>query len=133
MAATTTDFTFDPEEIRAAERSLVALLEDPDVGKRVTAYAEDAIFVMSGAPAVHGRDEMTRRTKTQLFSVSLTPYSTEGHGRLACVYGLFTGVIGRTAYSEGQAVAMRFLILWRKESDGVWRIAKEFLNTDVAQ
>ena len=123
--------SFDPEEIRAAERHLIALLEDPDVGRRVSAYTEDAIFVMSGAPAVHGRDEMNRRTKTQLFSVALTPYETEGQGRLACVYGFFTCVVGRTASSDGQPIAMRFLIVWRKESDGVWRIAKEFLNTDI--
>ena len=29
-----------------------------------------------------------------------------------------------------EANAMRFLIVWRKEGDGVWRIAREFLDAD---
>jgi ketosteroid isomerase-like protein len=126
------DRTFDPEEIRAAERNLVGLLEDSDVEKRVAAYAVDAIFVMSGAPTVQGRKEMSRRPKTRLFDVSLTPHSTEGYGPIACVYGDFACVVGRTTSSEGQPLTMRFLIAWRKEPDGVWRIFREFLNTDVA-
>jgi ketosteroid isomerase-like protein len=130
MPALPMEPNFDKEEIRAAERHLVTLLEDPDVSKRVAAYTDDAIFAMSGAPAVHGRDEMMRRPKRRLFSVSLSPMETEGHGRLACVYGRFAAVVDRTDSSDGRPIAMRFLIVWRKEADGVWRIAKEFLNTE---
>jgi ketosteroid isomerase-like protein len=130
MTATPMEPDFDPEEIRTAERHLVTLLEDPDVSKRIAAYTEDAVFVMSGAPAVRGRDEMMRRTKRRLFSVSLSPLETEGQGRLACVYGRFAGVVDRTDTSEGKPIAMRFLIVWRKDTDGVWRIAKEFLNAE---
>jgi ketosteroid isomerase-like protein len=124
--------SFDVAEIRAAERSVVAMLEDPDVSKRTYAYTEDATFCMSGVPVIQGRQEMLSRTKTQLFSVSLKPYATEGHGNLAYAYGLFSCFIGRTATSVGTPIDLRFLTVWRKEADGVWRIAKEFLNTDEA-
>jgi len=119
---------FDPAEIRAAERSVVAMLEDPDVSKRAYAYTEDATFCRSGVPVVQGRQEMLNRTKTQLFDVLLEPHITEGHGNLACVYGRFSCLVGRTPASPGTSVALRFLIVWRKEADGVWRIAREFLN-----
>jgi ketosteroid isomerase-like protein len=65
--------SFDVAEIRAAERSVVAMLEDPDVSKRAYAYTEDAAFCMSGVPVIQGRQEMLSRTKTQLFAVSLKP------------------------------------------------------------
>jgi ketosteroid isomerase-like protein len=124
--------SFDEAEIRAAERSVVALLEDPDVSKRAYAYTEDAIFCMSGVPVIQGRQEMLSRPNTQLFSVSLKPEATEGHGNLAYVYGHFSCFIGRTAGSAGTPIDRRFLMVWRKEADGIWRIAKEFLNPDEA-
>jgi ketosteroid isomerase-like protein len=125
--------SFDEAEIRAAERSMVALLEDPELSKRAYAYTEDAIFCMSGAPVIQGRQEMLSRPNTQMFSVSLKPEATEGHGNLAYVYGRFSCFIGRTASSAGTPVDLRFLMVWRKEADGIWRIAKEFLNPDEAQ
>jgi ketosteroid isomerase-like protein len=133
MPSTDTDMPFDPEEIRAAERNLLALLEDPDVSKRTAAYTEDAVFVMEGSPPVEGRAAMIRRTKTRLISCSLTPYSTEGNGRLACVYGRFRCVVVRGESSEGRSVVLRLLMVWRKEPDGVWRIAREFLNNTIEE
>ena len=40
-------------------------------------------------------------------------------------------IMGRTASSIGEPIAMRFLIVWRKESDGISRIARASVNTDV--
>jgi ketosteroid isomerase-like protein len=122
---------FDPEEIRSAERHLVALLEDPDTGKRVTSYTEDAVFMMPGEPPIEGREQMRRRTKTRLYSVSFTPLTTEGNERLASVYALFRCVVDKSESSEGRSVALRILMVWRKEDDGVWRISREFLIPDV--
>lgn len=119
----------DEAQIRAAERSFVALLEDPDVSKRASAYTEDAIVCMSGMPVIQSRQEMLSRQNKRLFSVSLEPEATEGSGNLAYVYGRFSCRIDRA----GTAIQSRFLMVWRKEADGVWRISKEFLNSDEAQ
>jgi ketosteroid isomerase-like protein len=118
---------FDPEEIRSAERHLVALLEDQDTGKRLMRYTEDAVFMMPGEPPIEGREQMRRRTKTRLYSVSLIPLTTEGNDRMASVYARFSCVVGKSETSEGQIVALRILMVWRKEDDGVWRISREFL------
>ena len=77
---------FDPEEIRSAERHLIALLEDSDTGKRVMSYTEDAVFMMPGEPPIEGREQMRSRAKTRLHSVSLIPLTTEGNERFASVY-----------------------------------------------
>jgi ketosteroid isomerase-like protein len=125
--------SFDEAEILAALDAVVAALEDPDPTKRAYAYTKDAVFVMSDVAAVHGRAEMLRRLQTgaPLESVTVTPFKIEGSGNLASVYGRFSCLVGRSATSPGSTVAMRLLMVWRKESDGAWRIAHEFLNTEV--
>ena len=124
---------FDAAGIRAAERVLARALEDPDTSRRASSYTEDAVFLFPGAPAVHGREELLRRPTVPLNDVVITPLETEGLGNLACVYGLFSCVVGRTAYSFGSTVVMRFLMVWRRESDGVWRIARESLSLDTPE
>jgi hypothetical protein len=57
--------SFDVSEIRAAECSVVAMLEDPAVSKRAYAYTEDATFCMSGIPVIQGRQEMLSRREPQ--------------------------------------------------------------------
>lgn len=123
--------SFDAAEIRAAERAILRALEDPDTNKRLECYTHDAVFLFPGAPAVHGREELGRRSKANLSSCKMTPLQTEGSGNLACVYGLFSCVSGRTGPSAETIVSMRFLIVWRREPDGVWRIARESLSFDT--
>jgi hypothetical protein len=72
-------------------RSLVGTLEDADRRSGPTTYAEDATFVMFGA-VLHGREEMLRRLETAtvlMSSITTTPHTIEGDGRLAYVYGDF--------------------------------------------
>ena len=116
-------------EIRETLQSLVGILEDADLKKRAYAYTEDATFVMSGATPVHGREEMLRRLETgaRLSSVQITPHTIEGEGRLASVYGHFACLAGRTDASPGIPATLYFLMVLRKEQDGAWRIAREFL------
>ncbi len=124
---------FDEAEIAAALQALVGVLEDPDPRKRAYAYTEDATFVMPGMPPVQGREEMLRRLEngTILRSVRITPYDIEGRQDLAYAYGLFTCVVDPAEGRPGGRVAMRFLMVLRREPDGVWRIAREFLSAEA--
>ena len=120
---------FDEAEIRTAERALEAALGSSDPTAWVHAYTEDAVFVAPGAPAVQGREallEMARAMKP-LSSVSIQALRTEGSENLAYVYGLASWVSGRPA-SVGARVDVRFVIVWRREADGQWRVAHEMLN-----
>jgi ketosteroid isomerase-like protein len=117
---------FDPAEVEATLRSLVAVLEDPDPKRRIDAYCSDAIFVMEGSPPVHGA-EMLDRDPPVLYAVTVIPERIEGCHRLAVVYGRFTCFLNRTSDDPGMPIAMRLLMHLRKEDDGVWRIAHESL------
>lgn len=118
---------FDPAEVEATLRSLVAVLEDPDPTRRIDAYTSDAIFVMEGSPPVRGGAEMLDRDPPRLYDVTVVPERIEGCHRSAVVYGRFTCFLNRTPDDPGVPVATSLLMHLRKESDGVWRIAHESL------
>src|SRR6266508_5747649 len=128
-----TERSTDEDGFIDQDGAVVTALEDPDPRKRAYAYTQDAIFVMPGIPPVHGREEMLRRLETSavLRSVTITPYTIEGSYDLACIYGRFTCITDRTEAGPGGPVAMLVLMVRRKESDGVWRIAREFLSAEV--
>jgi len=56
--------------------------------------------------------------------------STVGDGDFAATYGRATWVSG-TSGSGAPVVGRRLLMVWRKETDGQWRIARELLNEDL--
>jgi ketosteroid isomerase-like protein len=88
-------------------------------------YTEDAILVESGE-RVEGRPALLAmaRAMKPLSSVSMAPRHTEGDGRLAYVVGTASWV-GSHGPTNVQA-----LMIWRKEPDGVWRIAYESLSPE---
>ena len=118
--------TTDTAEVAAALESFVAVLEDPDPQARAFIYTEDATFAMPGI-LVEGRRAMLERLKsgTILESVTLTPLGIERRNDLAYAYGRFS------CRDRGRPVAMRFLMVLRKESDGNWLVQREFLADEV--
>ena len=123
---------FDENEIRAAERALAAALEAADPTAWVYMYTEDAIFVGPGSPAVEGRAALLQmaRAMKPLSSVVMTPLKTEGDGKVACVYSRGSWINGRPP-NDGQESKVRFMIVWRKEGNGQWRVAMEVMTPDA--
>jgi ketosteroid isomerase-like protein len=109
--------------VAAALQGFIPLLEDPDPRQRAYIYTEDATFVMPGMTLLQGRAEMLQRleTGTQLHSVTITPSTIDARDDLAYACGLFSCV------QDDRAVTLHFLMVLRKETDGAWRIAREFL------
>ena len=120
---------FDESEIRAAEHRLETALEADDPAAWVLDYTEDAVFDGGGEHAVVGRDSLLAmaRSMRPLGSVSIRPLRTEGRGDLAVVW-VEAGWVSGPAASEPTTVEVRGMILWRKEPDGVWRVAMEHIG-----
>ena len=118
---------FEESEIRAAERRLEAALEEDDHTAWVYDYTEDAVFD-GGEQAVVGRESLLAmaRSMRPLRSVSIRPLRTEGAGGLAAVW--FEGAWVSGPGTDPTNVEVRGVILWRKEPDGVWRVAIEHLR-----
>jgi len=87
------------------------------------------VFDGGGEHAVVGRDSLLAmaRSMRPLRSVSIRPLRTEGRGDLAAVWIEAAWVSGPEA-SEPTTVEVRGMILWRKEPDGVWRVAMEHIG-----
>lgn len=120
---------FDEAEIRAAEQLLQTALEADDRTAWVRQYTDDAVFDAGGEHAVVGRDALLgmARSMRPLGSVSIRPLLTQGREELAVVWFEGSWVSG-PAESEPRSVEVRGVIVWRKEPDGVWRVAIEHIS-----
>ena len=123
------DTAFDVAEIRASERALEAALESTDPTAWVFQYTEDAVFDGGGAHAVEGREALLAmaRTMKPMTSVAIRDLRTEGRCGLATVWFEASWISGSST-EDGTTVEVRGMMLWRKESDGSWRVAIEHLS-----
>ena len=120
---------FDESEIRAAERRLEGALEAVDRTAWVFEYTADAVFDGGGEHPVVGRDSLLAMASAMrpLTEVSIRPLRTEGRDGLATVW--FEGSwVSWSAESGPENVAVRGIIVWRRETDAVWRVAMEYIG-----
>jgi len=118
------DPLFDESEIRAAEHRLESALEADDPTAWVLDYTEDAVFDGGGERGVVGRSSLLTMAESMrpMRAVSIRPLRTEGSGGLAAVW------VEASWVSGSNTVDVRGMILWRKEPDGVWRVAMEHIG-----
>jgi uncharacterized protein (TIGR02246 family) len=124
---------FNEAEIRAAERALEQALQSSDPTAWVYLYTEDAVFAAPGEPSGQGRPALLQMAKAMrpLSSVSIQPLRTEGSAGLAAVYAKASWISGLPP-EAGSISKVRGIMVWRKEADGQWRVARELLHADPA-
>ena len=84
-----------------------------------------------GAPAIEGRSAFLDAVpEISISSMEIVADSTLGAGDFAATLGRATWASGPKG-SDAPIVRRRFLMVWRREPDGRWRIAREMLNEDV--
>ena len=123
--------TTDLAAIRAAEADLAEAFESVDRAAWVDFYTEDAIFVGPGVPAIEGRNALLAAApQINISAMEIGADSTLGSGDFAATLGRAAWISGPRG-SDAPKVRRRFLMVWRREPDGRWRIARELLNEDV--
>jgi ketosteroid isomerase-like protein len=117
---------FDTDQIRAAERRVTAALTAPDVTAWVYEYTEDAVLLESEAPPVAGRAALLElaRSMQPIASATINSEHIEGSGNVAYSYGTAFWTSGRSPDATS-TTRVRQILAWRREADGVWRIAME--------
>ena len=121
----------DNAVIRAAENVLAKAFEDPDPTAWVDSYTEDAIFAGPGSPTIEGRAALLAvAPHVAISSMEIVADSTIGAGDFAATTGRATWVSGQRD-SGAPTVRRRFLMVWRRDPGGRWRIARELLNDDL--
>ena len=121
----------DITAIRAGEEALAEAFEDPDPTAWVNSYTDDGIFAGLGVPTIEGRAAFLHAAaQIAISSMEIVADSTIGTGDFAATTGRATWVSG-SRDSGAPTTRRRFLMVWRREPDGRWRIARELLNEDV--
>lgn len=117
---------FETNQIRVAERRVTAALAAPDVTAWVYEYTEDAVLLEPAAPPVSGRVALLElaRSMKPIASATINSDHIEGSGNLAYSYGIATWNSGRPPDATS-TTRVRQILVWRREADGVWRIAME--------
>ena len=117
---------FDTDQIRVAERRVTGALAAPDVTAWVYEYTEDAVLLEPAAPPVSGRAALLElaRSMKPIASATINSDHIEGSGNVAYSYGTATWTSGRSPDATSTS-HVRQILVWRREADGVWRIAME--------
>jgi ketosteroid isomerase-like protein len=104
-----------------------------DAAQWASVYAQDAIVLRPHAPAVQGREAI------QQWLATLPPISNaKGQGLEIAGYGdlaYFRGTYTMTFSIPGVPVPIeeqgKFLQIYRKQSDGLWKMTREIYNSDL--
>lgn len=121
----------DVAAIRSAEKALADAFGASDPTAWVDFYTEDAIFVGHGMPALEGRNALLSAAPSVVISsMEIVADSVLGAGDFAATQGRANWVRGPRG-SDAPQVRRRFLMVWRRDPDGRWRVARELLNEDV--
>jgi ketosteroid isomerase-like protein len=117
---------FDTNQIRVAERRVTAALTAPDATAWVNEYTEDAVLLESSSRPVSGRVELLElaRSMKPVSSATINSDHIEGSGNIAYSYGTAVWTSGRSPDAIS-TTRVRQVLVWRREADGVWRIAME--------
>ena len=127
----------DEAAIRTAIDGWLAASQAKDIEAFASVYAADAVVMLEGAPDMNGleaiRAGLGGLMQDPNFSLSFEPTQVvvARAGDLAYetgTYGLsMSDPEGNPASQQGH-----YVVVWRKEADGQWRIAQELLNADPA-
>ena len=122
-------------EIRAARQQFVDAVNAGDLDAFMALVAEDAVFLVEGRPAIEGRapiraigEQVFRSGQGRRLEVEII--RLEHSGRLAYEYSRYRRWPGGEE-SGAAPVAGKYVDVWRRESDGAWRITVHAPSDDV--
>ena len=95
-----------------------------------TYYAEDAILLPPGAARIDGRAGIESFWigvfESGVTDLALVPREVEGDGQVAHETGDFT--LGSPSESGMVTVAGKYVVVWRLDDDGKWRVVRDIWN-----
>jgi len=113
-------------EVRARSRGVAAAEERLDVDAVMPFWAEDAVVHFAGAPPLVGRDSIRKMyadafPKLKSFRGETTDVHVSSSGDMAWETGRTFST--RAQPPDAPASSGKYLIVWRRDADGAWRIA----------
>jgi uncharacterized protein (TIGR02246 family) len=113
------------------QTELVAAFEARDAPRIASLYAEDAVFITPGRPAVMGREAVAKVMIEDLqdpgFSLKLTEQTTKtaSAGDLAYSRGRFSVSFTNPSSGKVETLGGNYLQIFRKKADDSWEILED--------
>jgi ketosteroid isomerase-like protein len=125
--------------IRSAIEDFIAAYNAGDVGRLMRVFADDWIDMSEGAPTLAGR-EAHEKTAARLretfrkFRGELTVHTEEVcvAGDMAFDHGTLHVQLTPRDAGVPKEISLRFLEIWRKQSDGAWKVSRAMDNSGGA-
>jgi ketosteroid isomerase-like protein len=95
-------------------------------------YAEDAKFLMPGAPAVEGRQAIKAAfASLPITSMKFEILDIEGRGDLAYVRGAYDLTLAPPGATAPVVDKGKYVEIWKKQVDGSWKAIRDIFNSDL--
>jgi uncharacterized protein (TIGR02246 family) len=124
--------------IEAADAAQVVAIGKGDAAGAAAGYADDALIFNPGQPVVKGKaaqqamfaQMMAGATFSDL-NLKMTDVVVSEAGDLAVEHGTYSWTITPKG-GAAMADTGKFLVVWKKQADGGWKIIRDIINTDLA-
>lgn len=119
----------DEATIRTADTDFAKAAAAKDLDKCMSYYADDAVFLSSGSPAVLGKDNIRTVIQRMLaapmqLTINVASVDVARSGDLAMDRGTVEAAVtdkkGKTATQTSE-----YVLVWKKQADGAWKIAAD--------
>ena len=115
----------DSVAINAAANAFSQAYVDGDLEKQMSYYTEDVVIIPGNRPMIEGIEGVTRYwtlpADTKVLEHRTISNKLEINGTIASDYGIYEGRSVRG--SDTTSFRGQYVITWRKENDGQWRMA----------
>ena len=123
------------QAIEQANASFAQAVKQSDTVAMVANYADDAVMMMEGTPAWHGRSEIAKQIIAAFkpmkgADVKLTTSQVDIGGD----YAIETGTYETTVSAPGgkpMTEKGKYVTVWKKQADGSWKIYRDVGNSDA--
>jgi len=129
IVESTFNLTTAKAEIVAANKEFVKLVAAADSVGLGNLYAQDAKFMMNGAPAIIGRKDIQSTfsgiINSGITNADLRTLEIWGSEDLITEEGEYSLFVGEKEVDKG-----KYLVLWKKE-DGKWILFRDIINSNL--
>ncbi len=129
VVESTFDLTTAKAEIVAAEKELATLIAAADSVAIANLYTQDAKFMMTGAPAIIGKNNIQSTfsgiINSGITGADLRTIEVWGTEDLITEEGEYSLFVGEDEVDHG-----KYLVLWKKV-DGKWKFFRDIFNSNL--
>lgn len=127
----------DQKVILDGEAAWMADWNSHDVERILSHYADDAIFMEQGIPAMKGKDAFRKGLGAYMrdmnFAITFTPTRVEVSrgGDLAYSYGTNAVTFTNPKTKKPVTSLGKYVVVYKKQADGTWKAILDIPNSDA--